>query len=244
MTLAAPRVLVVVPTYEERDNLGALVPAVLAQAERAPGPLELLVVDDASPDGTGDLARELARRDPRVHALHRPRKEGLGRAYAAGFRWALALEPARAPALVVTMDADLSHDPAALPALLDAAAAADLVCGSRWVPGGGTRNWGLGRRLLSRGGSRYAARVLGLELRDLTGGFRVYRRELLARLPLEALHAGGYGFQIEMLLRAVRAGARVAEVPILFEERRVGRSKLGWRDVSEAALLPWLLRRV
>jgi dolichol-phosphate mannosyltransferase len=238
MNLPNARALVALPTYEERDNLEPLVRAILAQEEHIPCSLGVLVIDDASPDGTGKVADSLAREDARVSVLHRPIKEGLGRAYAAGLTRALS----EGWDLVVTMDADFSHDPAALPSLIEAACRADLVLGSRYVRGGGTAHWGWGRRLLSRGGSIYAKRILALEQADLTGGFRVYRRELLEALPLDRLHAGGYGFQIEMLLRAARSNALVVEVPILFEERRVGHSKLGWRDVAEAILLPWRLR--
>ena len=237
---ALPRALVVVPTYEERENLAALTRGVLAVAdELGPGlALELLVVDDSSPDGTGDLAEELRAADSRVHVLHRARKEGLGRAYVAGFQWALA----RGYAWVLEMDADGSHDPRALPALFSAAEEADLVLGSRYVASGGIREWGLRRRLLSRGGSLYARGILGLTAHDPTGGYRVYRRELLEALPLGELCAGGYAFQVELVWRAQRAGARIREVPIVFTDRREGRSKLGWRDVWEAVRVPWELR--
>lgn len=237
----AARALVVVPTYDEWENLSRTVRGILAQAEavaaRAGCALEVLVVDDASPDGTGRLAERLAEEDARVAVLHRPGKEGLGRAYEAGFRWALA----RDYAWVLEMDADGSHAPDALPALLTAAASADLVLGSRYVPGGGIRNWGLRRRLLSRGGSLYARLALGLEARDPTGGYRVYRRDLLERLVPDELCVGGYAFQVELVWRAQRAGAVIREVPIVFQDRRVGRSKLGWRDVWEAIQLPWRL---
>lgn len=235
------RLLVALPTYQERDNLEPMLDALLGLQldEALCSELGVLVIDDDSPDGTGAIAARYAERDPRVSLLSRARKEGLGRAYQAGLKRALA----EGWDWVATMDADFSHDPGALGDLLAATERADLVLGSRYVFGGGTRNWGLSRQALSRCGSLYARRVLGVAQRDLTGGFRLYRRGLLERVPLATLHAGGYGFQIEMLLHSIRAGARVVEVPILFEERRLGRSKLGWRDVVEAAILPWQLRR-
>ena len=230
-----PSVVVVVPTYNERDNLGRLVPAVLAL-----GPsYRVTVVDDASPDGTGELADELAAAHPgRVRVLHRPAKRGIGPAYIAGFRAALA----DGADLIAQMDADLSHDPADLPRLVAAAADNDLVLGSRYVPGGGTVGWSLGRRLLSRLGGRYARAVLGVPIADLTGGFKVWRRATLAALDLGAIRADGYGFQIETTYRALRIGARVAELPIVFADRVAGASKLSRRIVLEAAVVVWWLR--
>ena len=232
---AAPRVTVVVPTYNERPNLEELAARVLAL-----GPdYALLVVDDGSPDGTGTLADALAAANPgRVSVLHRPRKEGIGPAYLAGFARALA---AGTP-LVAQMDADLSHDPADLPRLVGAAEGADLVVGSRYAPGGGTAGWSAWRRWLSRAGCAYARAVLGVEVADLTGGFKVWRRETLAGLDLGRIAADGYGFQIETTTRALRTGARVVEVPITFRERVAGRSKLSRRIVGEAAVLVWRLR--
>jgi dolichol-phosphate mannosyltransferase len=222
--------VVVLPTYEERENLARVVGAVLAQ----PGGFTVLVVDDASPDGTGEAADLLAQRHPgRVAVLHRPRKEGLGRAYAAGFARALG----EGAAVILQMDADLSHDPADLPRLrapLDAGEA-DLVLGSRYAPGGGTRGWGLGRRLLSRWGSFYARTLLRLPVRDLTGGFKAWRREALEAVDVAASASRGYSFQIETTLRAARAGARVREVPIVFTEREAGRSKMSPAIALEAA---------
>jgi dolichol-phosphate mannosyltransferase len=236
-----PRALVVVPTYDEWENLSRTTRGILAQSEavaaRAGYELEILIVDDDSPDGTGRLADRLAEEDPRVWVLHRSAKEGLGRAYEAGFSWALD----RDFACVLEMDADGSHAPEALPELLLAARSADLVLGSRYVPGGGVRNWGLHRRLLSRGGSLYARWVLGLAASDPTGGFRVYTRGLLERLVASELCSGGYAFQVELLWRAQEAGAVIREVPIVFSDRRVGQSKLGWRDVWEAVVVPWRL---
>ncbi len=234
---AAPSVAVVVPTYNERENLRPLVEAVLAHGP----PYRVLVVDDASPDGTGDLADALAaRHGDRVRVLHRPAKQGIGPAYAAGFRRALELDAD----LIVQMDADHSHDPADLPRLV--AAARDqgygLVLGSRYVPGGGTVGWPLGRRLLSRLGGRYARLVLGLPLADLTAGYKVWRRETLAAIDLDQVRADGYGFQIETTFRAVEQGARVAELPIVFVDRVAGASKLSRRIVVEAALVVWRLR--
>ncbi len=232
---AAPRVTVVVPTYNERPNLEELAGRVLAL-----GPAyALLVVDDGSPDGTGALADALAAANPgRISVLHRRRKEGIGPAYVAGFGRALAT----GTPLVAQMDADLSHDPADLPRLVAAAEDADLVIGSRYAAGGGTAGWSAWRRWLSRAGCIYARAVLGVEVADLTGGFKVWRRETLATSDLGRIAADGYGFQIETTVRALRAGARVVEVPITFRERVAGRSKLSRRIVGEAALLVWKLR--
>ncbi|HSB19677.1 MAG TPA: polyprenol monophosphomannose synthase [Anaeromyxobacteraceae bacterium] len=232
--MTARRALVCLPTYDERENLGPMVEAVLAAA---PG-IEILVVDDDSPDGTGRLADEIAAREPRVHVLHRVRKEGLGRAYLAGFAWALE----RDYGLVLEMDCDFSHHPRYLPAMLAAADRADLVLGSRYVPGGGTVNWGLGRKLISRGGSLYARLILGLRVRDLTGGFKCFRREVLEAVDLPSVECSGYAFQIELTFRAARRGFRIAEIPIVFEDRRVGRSKMSRRIVLEAIRKVWSIR--
>jgi dolichol-phosphate mannosyltransferase len=232
-----PRTVVVVPTYDERENL----PALEAALRRSVPHAHLLVVDDASPDGTGAVADALAAARPgEVHVLHRAAKRGLGRAYVAGFQRALALGYER----VVQMDCDFSHDPAAVPSLLAGLdAGADLVIGSRYVPGGRTENWGLLRRLVSRGGSLYARQVLRVPYRDLTGGFKAWRRETLEAIPLDRVGAQGYSFQIEMTYRAHRAGKAVREVPIVFSDRRVGRSKMSKAIVLEALLLCWSLRR-
>ena len=230
----AGRACVVLPTYNERDNLPAVVPAILAASPE----LDVLVVDDGSPDGTGALAQELAEREPRVRVLHRRRKEGLGRAYLAGFEVALRAGYGR----ILEMDADFSHDPGRLPALLAASREADLVLGSRYAPGGGTRNWGMGRRLLSRGGSLYARLILGVGVRDLTGGFKCFRREVLERIDLHTVTTAGYAFQIELTYRALRAGFRVVEVPILFADRRVGQSKMTRAIVLEALWKVWGIR--
>jgi dolichol-phosphate mannosyltransferase len=200
--------------------------------------VDVLVVDDGSPDGTGTLADELAARDPRVNVLHRVRKEGLGKAYLAAFGWALE----RDYGLVLEMDADFSHDPRHLPALLAGAQEADLVLGSRYVPGGGTVNWGLGRRIISRGGSLYARTILGVAVRDLTGGFKCFRREVLEAIDLATVECSGYAFQIELTYRALRRGFRVVEVPIVFADRRVGQSKMSRRIVLEAIRKVWSIR--
>jgi dolichol-phosphate mannosyltransferase len=229
------RAVICLPTYDERENLGPIVAAI----HRAAPEVDVLVVDDASPDGTGALADGLAARDGRVHVLHRAGKEGLGRAYLAGFAWALA----RGYGLVLEMDADFSHDPRHLPALLGAARHADLVLGSRWVPGGRTVGWGLGRKLVSRGGSLYARTILGLPVRDLTGGFKCFRREVLEGIELASVECTGYAFQIELTCRAIRRGFRVVEVPIVFADRRAGQSKMSWRIVVEALARVWSIRR-
>jgi len=226
--------LVVLPTYNEAENLAQIVGAILAASAR----VDILVVDDNSPDGTGTLADALALDEPRVQVLHREKKEGLGRAYLAGFRWALA-HPYR---FILEMDADFSHDPTHLPDLLAAAEHADLVLGSRYVAGGGIENWGLGRRLISRGGSLYARAVLGVGIRDLTGGFKCFRRETLERLDLDSVRSEGYSFQIELTYRALNLGLRVVEVPIVFVDRRVGKSKMSRQIFAEAALMVLRLR--
>ena len=231
---AARRALICLPTYNERENLGPITEAILAAAPD----VDVLVIDDGSPDGTGLLADELAAREPRVHVLHRAKKEGLGKAYLAGFDWALA----RDYGLVLEMDADFSHDPGYLPAMLAKAEEADLVLGSRYVPGGGTVNWGLGRKILSRGGSLYARTILGVRVRDLTGGFKCFRREVLEAIELGSVECSGYAFQIELTYRAILRGFRVAEIPIVFADRRVGQSKMSRRIVLEAIGKVWGMR--
>ena len=233
--MSEPRTLICLPTYDERDNLAPMVAAVHAVVPH----VELLVIDDNSPDGTGRIADGLAAADPRVHVLHRKGKEGLGKAYLAGFAWALE----RGYQLVLEMDCDFSHDPRHLPAMLAAARTHDLVLGSRYVPGGGTVNWGLGRRLISRGGSLYARTILGLPQRDLTGGFKCFRREVLEAIDLPSVECAGYAFQIELTYRAARRGFRIAEVPITFADRRIGHSKMSRRIVLEALGRVWSIRR-
>jgi dolichol-phosphate mannosyltransferase len=223
-------VWVVLPTYNERENLEPLVTAVRSVLDGAAPDHVILIVDDASPDGTGELADTLAARDPRVRVLHRPRKDGLGQAYAAGFEVALA----GGAELIVEMDADFSHDPSHLPALIGAARDADLVLGSRYVAGGGIRNWGRLRTFVSRGGCWYARTVLGVGVRDLTGGFKCFRRAVLEALDLRAIRSQGYAFQVELTYRALQLGFRVSELPIVFADRRVGQSKMSRRIVLEA----------
>lgn len=229
-------VWVVLPTYNEADNVRPIGAAIL---ESLPG-ATLLVVDDASPDGTGTIADEMAAADPRIRVRHRAAKEGLGRAYLDGFGVAIA----GGAAIVIQMDADWSHDPAALPSLVAPVAVgeADLVIGSRYTAGGGVVDWGLGRRAISRGGSLFAKTVLRLGPSDLTGGFKAWRAPTLAAIPFDGVHAGGYVFQIEMTFRASRAGARIREVPITFRDRRVGQSKMSRRIVVEALVVVVALR--
>ena len=227
------RACVIVPTYNESDNLPQILPAILAAA-----PVDILVVDDSSPDGTGAIADELAASDPRVKVLHRQKKEGLGRAYLAGFAKALADGYDR----IIEMDADFSHDPARLPELLQASDTADLVLGSRYVEGGGTVNWSFGRRMLSKGGSLYARTILGVPVRDLTGGFKCFRREVLESIDLPTVRSSGYAFQIELTYRALRRGFTVREIPIVFVDRRVGKSKMSRGIVAEALWMVWKIR--
>jgi dolichol-phosphate mannosyltransferase len=227
---------VVLPTYNEAENIRTIAPAIL---ESLPG-ATLLVVDDGSPDGTGEIADELAGADTRIRVHHRREKQGLGRAYLDGFRVALA----GGAELVIQMDADWSHDPTTLPSLIAPIVdgTADLVIGSRYTKGGGVVDWGIGRRVISRGGSIFARTVLRLGPRDLTGGFKAWRASTLASIPFDGIHAGGYVFQIEMTFRASRRLARVAEVPITFRDRRVGQSKMSRRIVVEALVVVVTLR--
>jgi dolichol-phosphate mannosyltransferase len=234
---------VVLPTYNEADNLPGIAAAIL---ERLPGST-LLVVDDSSPDGTGEMADGMAAKEPRVRVHHRPGKQGLGKAYIDGFGIALAAGAGR----VVQMDADWSHDPEYLPGLVDAITGgstaplpggADLVIGSRYTRGGGVLDWGLGRKVISRGGSLFARMVLGLRPHDLTGGFKAWRREALEAIDWSRVHSGGYVFQIETTYLATRAGARIAETPIIFADRRVGVSKMSRRIIVEALIVVLQLR--
>jgi dolichol-phosphate mannosyltransferase len=223
------RAVVCVPTYDERDNLEPLVRALGEVLDVTRD--RVLVIDDRSPDGTGELADRLAAELPWLDVLHRPRKEGIGRAYLEGFARALETDAQ----LVLEMDCDFSHDPADVLRLIAACEdGADLALGSRWVDGGGTENWGLVRRVISRGGSLYARLVLGVSVRDLTGGFKCFRRHVLETIDRDAIAARGYGFQIEGTYRALRAGFRVVEVPITFADRRVGESKMSGAIVLEA----------
>jgi len=233
----SPAVSIVIPTYNERDNLESLVKELLALDE----PVQILVVDDGSPDGTGELADVLACAHPgRVHVLHRTVKEGLGRAYVAGFQRAFELNTP----YIAQMDADHSHLPCDLQKMLRAAktSGADLVLGSRYIDGGDTRGWPWHRRLISRAGGIYAGIILGVPIRDLTGGFKVWRSETLHDIELESIHSDGYSFQIETTYRALRKNHSWEQVPITFHDRVAGRSKLSRRVVIEAALLVWQLR--
>ncbi len=229
----------ILPTYNEAANVKAIVPAageVLARA--APEGFRVLVVDDGSPDGTGLLAEELAAEHEWVKVLHRTNKEGIGPAYLAGFRHALD----HGAGYVMEMDSDFSHDPADLARLLEAVhAGADLALGSRYVPGGGVSDWGMLRRFISEGGSTYARLVLGLRIRDLTGGFKCFRREVLEAINFDTVRSQGYAFQVELTYRAVQAGFRVVEVPIVFRDRQHGQSKMSWRIAAEAM---WLVPRL
>jgi dolichol-phosphate mannosyltransferase len=225
---------VVVPTYNERVNVPLIVPAILGQDPR----IDVLVVDDSSPDGTGELADQIAAGNPRVHVLHRTQKEGLGKAYIAGFRWALD----HGYDLIFEMDADFSHDPRFLPTFLDAIQDADLVIGSRYKTGVNVINWPISRLLLSLGANQYARLVTGLPLADSTGGFKCFRRRVLEAIPLERVRSNGYAFQIEMSYLAWRKGFRLKEIPIVFTDRVEGQSKMNRKIVREAVWMVWWLR--
>ncbi len=225
----------VLPTYEEATNVEALVEQARA---KLPPSAQVLIVDDNSPDGTGEIARRLAGAHESVHFMHRETKEGLGPAYIAGFRRALA----EGAGLILQMDSDFSHEPAYLPRLLEAAGRADLALGSRYVPGGDVADWGAVRRAISRGGSAYAQRMLGVDVRDLTGGFKCFRREVLEAIDLDAVRSRGYAFQVEMTYRAIQLGFDVVEVPIVFRDRQAGSSKMSRSIVHEAIWRVPLLR--
>ena len=238
--MAEDRFLIVLPTYDERDNLPRMVAAIEELMPTLPFPGDVLVVDDGSPDGTGEIADALAAERSWLHVLHRRQKDGLGRAYVAGFQWALERDYTH----VLEMDSDLSHPPGALPSLLAASRDVDLVLGSRYVAGGGVAGWPLSRRVVSRGGCLYAQAILGVGVRDLTGGYKCFRRWVLERLDLERVHANGYAFQIELTYRTIRMGGRVAEVPITFSDRTDGESKMSRHIVFEAVWkVPWLRLR-
>ena len=228
------RILVIVPTYNEAENLPQIVPEILRQDPR----LEVLVVDDNSPDGTGDLADRMAQTKTRVHVLHRQAKEGLGRAYLAGFQWGLE----QGYQAMFEMDADFSHDPAFLPRFLVAIEDADLVLGSRYATGVNVINWPISRLLLSLGANLYARWITGLPLSDSTGGFKCFRREVLAAIDFSKVRSNGYAFQIEMSFRAWRKGFRLKEIPIIFHDRVEGQSKMSKRIVREAIWMVWWLR--
>jgi dolichol-phosphate mannosyltransferase len=226
--------LVIVPTYNEAENIRELVPRIL---EQDPG-MEILVVDDNSPDGTGALVETIRAAEPRLHILHRPQKRGLGTAYVAGFHYALEHDYD----LVFEMDADFSHDPDSIPAFLDAVKEADLVLGSRYLNGVTVVNWPLTRLVLSYSANLYTRIITGLPVKDATGGFKCFRRTTLERIDLERVHSDGYGFQIEMNFKAWRKGLRIKEIPILFVDRRVGISKMNRKIIWEAMWLVWKLR--
>jgi dolichol-phosphate mannosyltransferase len=230
----AERALVVVPTYNEAMNLPLLVPQILAQDPR----IEVLVVDDNSPDGTGQMADQMALTESRVHVLHRPGKGGLGKAYLAGFRWALE----RDYEFIFEMDADFSHDPKFLPQFLEAAQHADLVIGSRYKTGVNVINWPISRLLLSLGANQYARWITGLPVEDSTGGFKCFRRRVLEAIEFERVRSNGYSFQIEMSFRAWKKGFRLVEIPIVFADRADGQSKMNKRIVREAIWMVWWLR--
>jgi dolichol-phosphate mannosyltransferase len=220
------RSLIIIPTYNEAENLEPLISAVLALDSG----FEILVVDDNSPDGTGEIADRLDRESSGVHVLHRPGKMGLGTAYVEGFKWAIE----RGYNYVLEMDCDFSHDPSYLPTFLSKMPSADLVIGSRYVRGGDTPNWGILRRLISWGGNAFARLMLGLKAHDCTGGFRCYRREMLQQVPWDEIRLQGYGFQIGAVYYVERLGGKVVEFPIIFEDRRVGQSKMSFKIVVEA----------
>jgi dolichol-phosphate mannosyltransferase len=222
------RVVVLIPTYNERENL----PGIVGRVRSSVPDVDVLVLDDGSPDGTGELADELAGTDPQVHVLHRSGKQGLGKAYLAGFEWALE----RGYDAMVEMDADGSHQPEQLPQLLAAIDHADVVIGSRWIRGGAVRNWPASRKVLSVGANLYTKVLLGMSVNDATAGFRVYRASALRTMGLTGVESQGYCFQVDLTLRAVRAGLRVVEVPITFVEREVGVSKMG-KDIIREALV-------
>jgi dolichol-phosphate mannosyltransferase len=235
------QVWVVIPTYNEAANIEGIVRAAGAELDRvAPDAYRILIVDDNSPDGTGQIADRLSAAQPQVEVMHRAAKTGLGHAYLAGFARALS----GGAELVIEMDADFSHDPRYLGPMLDAAKEADLVLGSRYVEGGGVEDWGLLRRLISRGGGFYARKILGVQIHDLTGGFKCIHRRVLETIQLETIRAEGYVFQIEVTYRALRAGFRVKEIPIVFRDRSVGSSKMSARIAAEAMwAVPFLRRR-
>jgi dolichol-phosphate mannosyltransferase len=225
----------ILPTYDEAENIEAFIAAVLPVL---PASARILVVDDSSPDGTGEIADGLAADEPRISVLHRTHKEGLGPAYIAGFRYALA----QGAELLVEMDSDFSHDPSYLPALLGAMESADLAIGSRYVAGGGVADWGVVRRTISRGGSAYSRVVLGLDIRDLTAGFKCFRREVLEAIDLDSIESRGYAFQVEITYRTVQQGFKVVEVPIVFRDREKGTSKIDRSVIREALWRVPLLR--
>ncbi len=230
------KALVILPTYNERENIAHIVPAV----RQATPDVDILVVDDNSPDGTQDVVRDLQKTDAKLHLLGRKGKEGLGRAYIAGFKWGLE----RGYELLVQMDADFSHRPEDLKRILEALPNVDFAMGSRWVPGGQTVNWGIGRKIISRGGSFYTRQILRFPVRDWTGGFNGWKAASLQKIGLDSVRSEGYSFQIELKYRALRLGLRGLEIPIVFEDRRVGQSKMSSKIVFEALHRVWGLRNI
>lgn len=226
-------IVVLMPTYNERENISSIVEEVLRTA-----PVDMLIIDDNSPDGTGSVADAIAEKEPRVQVLHRPGKQGLGKAYLDGFRWALSKDYE----YIFEMDADFSHQPRYLPEFLREIKRNDLVLGSRYVRDGGVSNWPLHRQLISRGGSLYARTILGVPINDVTGGFKCFRREVLEAIDLDSIASTGYGFQIEMTYRTIQKGFRVKEIPIIFYERNAGKSKMSSGIVFEAVGMVWKLR--
>ncbi len=233
--------LIIIPTYNEAESLPTLLSALwvhLSQSGSTSHTVEVLVVDDGSPDGTGQIAERLAATEKRLHVLHREKKQGLGPAYIAGFQWGLRQGFDR----LIEMDADFSHHPRYLPRMLELLGSFDFVIGSRYVPGGGTVNWGWVRKLISRGGSLYSRGILGVPIRDFTGGFNGWNRRVLEALDLGSLSSDGYSFQIELKYRSVKKGFHFTEFPIVFEDRKVGRSKMNQRIVFEALARVWEFR--
>jgi dolichol-phosphate mannosyltransferase len=235
MTESPEKTLIIIPTYNEKENLPLLVEEVLKTVPH----VDILVADDNSPDGTGELADQLAGTEPRIHVLHRQAKEGLGKAYVAGFNWALQ----RDYELIFEMDCDFSHQPKHLPEFIDKIKDNDLVLGSRYIEGGGTVNWGLSRKIISSGGNWYARTVLGLPYRDLTGGFKCFRRKVLENIDINNLYAMGYCFQIELTHRTHKAGFKIGETPIIFPDRERGQSKMSGKIFKEAFFTVWKLRK-
>ena len=225
--------IVLMPTYNERENISSIIEEVLRTA-----PVDMLIIDDNSPDGTGSVVDAIAEKEPRVQVLHRPGKQGLGKAYLSGFRWALDHDYE----YIFEMDADFSHQPRYLPEFLREIKRNDLVLGSRYVRDGGVSNWPLHRQLISRGGSLYARTILGVKIHDVTGGFKCFRREVLEAIDLDSITSTGYGFQIEMTYRTIQKGFRVKEIPIIFYERNAGQSKMSSGIVIEAVGMVWKLR--
>lgn len=229
------RTLICIPTYNEIDNIKPLSEAIFAVV---PSEVDLLIIDDGSPDGTGELADSIAKANPKVHVLHRAKKMGLGTAYVAGFKWGME----RQYDAFIEMDADFSHDPKYLPKMLELLGSYDVVMGSRWVKGGGTQNWGLGRQVISRGGSFYSRMILNAPISDFTGGFNGWRAKALEAAELGTLRSDGYSFQIELKYRAFVKGFRMTEFPIIFEDRKVGKSKMNRKIVVEALGRVWGFR--